>query len=145
MVKFLMLLMLVFCHRTSAAAQLPQSIFRALYNPKKTIDLSSQPLKRALFIAHDCSACHRLLKKLKKSCKRLDNVTVFAVGNTKNLKSKLRLLKKLKADSKVFTGSTTEAYSNIGIDLMPYFISSKGKKFETHVFDGLVKDGVCVK
>jgi|GEM_PF-3284698 len=121
---------------------LSTSVFTSLENSSSTIDLKTAKLTKALFIAHDCKSCHRLLLKIKRNCESLE-VTTFAVGNKKNLKSKLRLLKKLK--SNIYIGSTTEAFSDIGIDLIPYYISSKGEKHESGVYAAMMKDGACKK
>lgn len=124
----------------SQASPLKTTVFTSLNNPSNTIDLKTAKLEKTTYMAHDCKGCHQLLKELKKNCSSL-GVTTFAVGNKKNLKSKLKILNKLK--SPVYLGPTTQAYSDIGIDLMPYYISSKGERHEYDVFSAMVKDGVC--
>jgi len=124
------------------AMPLQNNIFTSLEDASQTIDLKIEKFKRAFFIAHDCHACHELIKELKEDCSKL-SITTFAVGNKKNLKSKLKMLKKLK--SKVYLGASTHAYADIGIDIMPYYISSSGKKAESDVYNAIMADGVCQK
>jgi len=132
----------LFISTSALALPLQNHIFKSLKDPSQTIDLKTEKFKKAFFIAHDCGACHDLIKELTEDCTKL-SITTFAVGNKKNLKSKLKMLKKLK--SKVYIGSTTQAYADIGIDLMPYYISSTGKKAESDVYNTIMTDGVCHK
>jgi hypothetical protein len=125
---------------SSDAMILKQSVFSSLNSPSDTIDLQTAKLAKTTFMAYDCKGCDQLLKTLVKNCSSLD-LRTFAVGNKKNLKSKLRMLEKLK--SKVYIGTSTQAYSDVGIDLMPYYISSKGERHESNIYTAMVEDGIC--
>ena len=142
MIRTVLILTLLMLSFNSQGQILKTSIFSSLKNPSSTIDLKTASLNKSTFIAHDCKACHQLLRALQKECTSLD-VTTFAVGNKNNLKSKLKMLRKL--NSKVFIGSSTQAYSEIGVDIMPYYISSTGEKHESDVQTAMMNDGVCQK
>ena len=140
MFKLLMSMIFVMAPFHVVSSLLKTSVFSSIGNLSDTVDLETAKFKKSLFIAYDCASCHQLLRQLQKKCSAVD-VTTFAVGNKKNLNSKLRILKKLK--SKVYTGSTTQAYADIGIDLMPYYISSKGRKHESNILSVMLQDSVC--
>lgn len=137
------MLKLLFMSFTALAAD---PVFISFIDSEQTVDLSKTPLKAALMTSYDCAPCHSLLTKLNKKCKAL-NITIFAAGTKKQVKAHLSPILSKNKNTPIFYGKDTVPFSNLGADLTPFYISTKGKKYEgeRQVYKAILRDKACKK